>query len=204
MVHVSFHSNLWVCIGPTNILASMGGVWYNLTILIYLIVLFFAIGSMGLAYDWHITCSGIDIYRINGTGICSYSEWLIFMVHPRKLTWHPKIDTWKRRFLLETIILRFHVSFRECKSVGKGLRATGRNAPHSPGKGSIGLVPGCVFFRNKLGCECFRETDTKTWPSFGLPSLKLTVSHGKSSILMVFTRKHADFHGRAVSFREGM
>ena len=36
-------------------------------------------------------------------------------LHPRKLTWHPKIDTWKRSFLLETIILRFHVSFRECK-----------------------------------------------------------------------------------------
>ena len=41
-----------------------------------------------------------------------YFCWL----HPRKLTWHPKIDTWKRSFLLETIILRFHVSFRECKS----------------------------------------------------------------------------------------
>ena len=35
-------------------------------------------------------------------------------LHSRKLTWHPKIDTWKRRFLLETIILRLHVSFREC------------------------------------------------------------------------------------------
>ena len=39
---------------------------------------------------------------------------LISIIHPRKLTWHPKIDTCKRRFLLETIILRFHVSFREC------------------------------------------------------------------------------------------
>ena len=25
-----------------------------------------------------------------------------------------KIDPWKRRFLLETIIFRFHISFREC------------------------------------------------------------------------------------------
>ena len=41
---------------------------------------------------------------------------LMYHIHPRKLTWHPKIDTWKRRFLLETIILRFHVSFRECNS----------------------------------------------------------------------------------------
>ena len=28
-------------------------------------------------------------------------------------------------------------------------------------------------------------------------------SHGKSTILLVFTRKDGDFHGRAVSFREG-
>ncbi len=44
------------------------------------------------------------------------SLWLTRFLHPRKLTWHPKIDTWKRSSLLETIILRFHVSFRECIS----------------------------------------------------------------------------------------
>ncbi len=37
-----------------------------------------------------------------------------------------------------------------------------------------------------------------------LPSCKLTNRHGKSTILMVFTRKDRDFHGRAVSFREGI
>ena len=37
-----------------------------------------------------------------------------------------------------------------------------------------------------------------------LPSCKLTVRHGKSTILMVFTRKGGDFHGRNVSFREGI
>ena len=36
-----------------------------------------------------------------------------------------------------------------------------------------------------------------------VPSSKLTVRHGKTTILMVFTRKDGDFHGRAVSFREG-
>ena len=36
-----------------------------------------------------------------------------------------------------------------------------------------------------------------------VPSCKLTVRHGKSTILMVFTRKDRDFHGRTVSFREG-
>ena len=30
-----------------------------------------------------------------------------------KLTWHLKIHSWKRRFLLETIIFGFYVSFRE-------------------------------------------------------------------------------------------
>ena len=33
-------------------------------------------------------------------------------VHPGKLTWNLKKDPWKRRFLLETIIFMFHVSFR--------------------------------------------------------------------------------------------
>ena len=30
-----------------------------------------------------------------------------------KLTWHLKITPWKRRFLLETIVFRCYVSFRE-------------------------------------------------------------------------------------------
>ena len=35
--------------------------------------------------------------------------------HPKKLTWNLKMNPWKRRFLLTTIIFRFHVSFRGCK-----------------------------------------------------------------------------------------
>ena len=43
-----------------------------------------------------------------------------------------------------------------------------------------------------------------TWIRSELPSGKLTAkAHGKSTILMVFTRKDGDFHGRAVSFKEG-
>ena len=38
-----------------------------------------------------------------------------YYIHPRKLTWHLKIDPWKRRFLLETSNFRFHVSFRGCR-----------------------------------------------------------------------------------------
>ena len=33
------------------------------------------------------------------------------MVHPPKQTWNLKMNPWKRRFLLETIISRFHVEF---------------------------------------------------------------------------------------------
>ena len=35
-------------------------------------------------------------------------------LQPRKLTWNLKMSPWKRRFLLKTIIFRFHVSFRGC------------------------------------------------------------------------------------------
>ena len=34
--------------------------------------------------------------------------------NPRSLTWNLKISPWKRRFLLETIIFRFHVRFQGC------------------------------------------------------------------------------------------
>ncbi len=37
-------------------------------------------------------------------------------IHPPKQTWNLKMDPWKRRFLLETIISRFHVSFWGCKN----------------------------------------------------------------------------------------
>ena len=39
------------------------------------------------------------------------------MIPSLKLTWHLKIAPWKRRFLLETIIFRSYVSFRECSSL---------------------------------------------------------------------------------------
>ena len=36
----------------------------------------------------------------------------ITLIHPWNLTWNLKRSTWKRRFLLETIIFRFHVKFQ--------------------------------------------------------------------------------------------
>ena len=56
----------------------------------------------------------VDSFSCEFWGLPWWNKTRSKLVHPRKLTWHPKIDTWKRRFLLETIILRFHVSFREC------------------------------------------------------------------------------------------
>ncbi len=38
------------------------------------------------------------------------------ILHPLKQTWNLKMDPWKRRFLLETIISRFHVNFWGCIS----------------------------------------------------------------------------------------
>ena len=32
-------------------------------------------------------------------------------LHPRNLTWNPKLEVWKMFFLFTTVILRFHVSF---------------------------------------------------------------------------------------------
>ncbi len=39
------------------------------------------------------------------------------IIHPPKQTWNLKMDPWKRRFLLETIISRFHVNFWGCRWV---------------------------------------------------------------------------------------
>ena len=42
------------------------------------------------------------------------SDQLCANIPSLKLTWHLKITHWKRRFLLDTIIFRCYVSFREC------------------------------------------------------------------------------------------
>ncbi len=39
---------------------------------------------------------------------------IVIWLHPPKQTWNLKMDPWKRRFLLETIISRFHVNFWGC------------------------------------------------------------------------------------------
>ena len=44
----------------------------------------------------------------------SIIEVIALLIHPWSLTWNLKINPWKRRFLFETIIFRFHVKLWGC------------------------------------------------------------------------------------------
>ena len=48
-------------------------------------------------------------------------------LHPPKQTWNLKMDPWKRRFLLETIISRFHVNFWGCTQPIKTSKLSPKN-----------------------------------------------------------------------------
>ncbi len=50
-------------------------------------------------------------------GSCFVEKHKFEYLHPPKQTWNLKMDPWKRRFLLETIISRFHVNFLGCISL---------------------------------------------------------------------------------------
>ena len=57
------------------------------------------------------TCGDVEICNMpNELENTSPVTW----VHPPKQTWNLKMDPWERRFLLETIISRFHVNFWGC------------------------------------------------------------------------------------------
>ena len=62
-----------------------------------------------------------SICRRGNGGICPKNHVNLRNYTPLRLTWKLKMNPWKRRFLLKTIIFRFHVSFRE----GKGLIRVG-------------------------------------------------------------------------------
>ena len=42
------------------------------------------------------------------------SCFLLFCLHPRKLTWNLKMKVWKMIFLFKQVIFRFHVNFQGC------------------------------------------------------------------------------------------
>ena len=67
------------------------------------------VGVFFFVWAHSVQHSGTKIYSVHLTRGNVFEN----RIHPRKLTWHLKIDSWKRRSLLETINFRFHVSFRE-------------------------------------------------------------------------------------------
>ncbi len=51
------------------------------------------------------------LWAVNYEGMWAHKKNKLKDIHPPKQTWNLKMDPWKRRFLLETIISRFHVNF---------------------------------------------------------------------------------------------
>ncbi len=79
------------------------------------------------------------------------------MVHPPKQTWNLKMDPWKRRFLLETTISRFHVNFWGCRCYGRYLvvkvlmhQQSGQGSPWDPSSGFTMKV--LLDFSKTWGC----------------------------------------------------
>ena len=62
---------------------------------------------------WITSCCSISTLSLKPTQ-CLFLKINLVNLHPQKQTWNLKMDPWKRRFLLETIISRFHVCFRGC------------------------------------------------------------------------------------------
>ena len=56
------------------------------------------------------------LHTVAGSTAATATSEKRFQLHPRNSTWNLKISPWKRKVHLETIIFRFHVKFRGCKS----------------------------------------------------------------------------------------
>ena len=69
--------------------------------------------TLSVILEWKI--HGDDFVSLQTWGCLKFrnpARWR-FQIPSLKLTWPLKIDPWKRRFLLETIVFRGYVSFRE-------------------------------------------------------------------------------------------
>ncbi len=85
------------------------------------------IGSIIKKMGWRLEALSAFFFRLlriflgSARGIHEQPVWrghlIGLSIHPPKQTWNLKIDPWKRRFLLETIISRFHVNFWGCTSL---------------------------------------------------------------------------------------
>ena len=77
------------------------------------------IAGVPLGRTWMSSnCQGAKLQKmpgfINPAAVEIHKTMYIGYIHPWSLTWKLKISHWKRRFLLETIIFRFHVKLWGC------------------------------------------------------------------------------------------
>ena len=70
--------------------------------------------TSSLSWLNHTLTSGRDVIQLHSK-IPKKLHKLLVTVHPPRRTWNLKMDPWKRRFLLETIISRFHVENQGCR-----------------------------------------------------------------------------------------
>ena len=80
-------------------------------------------------------------------------------LHPWNLTWNLKRSPWKRRFLLETMIFRFHVKFRGSTSTPK---RRGWSIIHHPFHAS--LERRIITVRRWPAWDCWQELSCLTFP----------------------------------------
>ena len=67
--------------------------------------------------NWGYFCEDFEIFfGPEGVGSHKKKQELIQGVHPRRLTWNLRIHSWKRKIIFQTIIFRFYVNLRGCKS----------------------------------------------------------------------------------------
>ncbi len=117
-------------------------------------------------------------------------------LHPWKQTWNLKIPPWKRRFLLETIISRFHVNFWGCTP----------RENFSLGVIVLCTIIGRVFllFISRLS-EMLHDIHVMIW--YTLPETT-PLKFNSSPLKMVVGRQafpigKVTFQGRAVKLRDG-
>ena len=95
-----------------------------------------------------------------------------FSLHPWILTWNLKRCPWKRWFLLETIIFRFHVKFRGSRGLiisGQIIATSHEFSPQKVAKeDKIPLFQGNIGWWNIVNCPDYMSTEKKTWLCFGV------------------------------------
>ena len=67
---------------------------------------------------WHGSSPATTPTWLAGTWTIFFeSRYFLVELHPRKLTWNPKMEIWKMIFLFNWVIFRFHVNFQGCMGI---------------------------------------------------------------------------------------